>query len=114
MGMDKAGRWARQDLSVKRLLEAIAAPELDYYSAGDERVLAEALQHWPLLAAVCRTLLPAGGHDDRRAGPPGGVPLDGDPILRVVSSDAASSTGDGIEDAGARAGDGAADKETCT
>lgn len=106
------GRWARQDVSVKRLLEAIAAPELDYYNAADERALVEAVQRWPLLAAVSRALFAAGARDGRGAGPPDGAAPEPDPILRVVSSDAASPGGDGIEDAGARTGDGAAGKET--
>ena len=44
------------DASAQRLLDAIGASELDYFSAADERAIVEALQSWPLLAAISRTL----------------------------------------------------------
>jgi hypothetical protein len=52
----KTKRWVLVDAPVERLLDEIGAPDLDYYSAGDERAVNEALGAWPLLAAVAQTL----------------------------------------------------------
>jgi hypothetical protein len=53
----KTKRWLRVDAPVERLLDEIGAPDLQYYSARDERAVNEALGAWPLLAAVVRASL---------------------------------------------------------
>jgi hypothetical protein len=52
----KTKRWVLVDTPVERLLDEIGVPDLDYYSAGEERALKDALAAWPLLATVAHTL----------------------------------------------------------
>jgi hypothetical protein len=72
----KTKRWMLVDAPAERLLDAIGARELEYYSAADERAFNEALTAWPLLAMVARTL----GQDRTKEEPPKGV----EQSLRVV------------------------------
>jgi hypothetical protein len=53
--MDKAKR-VLADASANRLLDEIGVPDFNYYSAGDERAVSEALTAWPLLASIARAL----------------------------------------------------------
>lgn len=90
MATGKGNDGARQDASAQRLLDAIGASDLAYFSAADERAVAEALQSWPLLAAIARTLRveSAAGESAARLKAASG---DGaDPMLRVVETAAAA------------------------
>jgi hypothetical protein len=69
-------RWVFVDAPVERLLDEIGAPELEYYSVAEERAVNEALDAWPLLAAVARALQA----DKTREEPT----MDADQLLRVV------------------------------
>jgi hypothetical protein len=74
-----------EDASARRLLDAIGAAELDYFSAAGERAIGEALESWPLLAATARTL-----RVERDAGEARARRLNAadraDPPLRVVET----------------------------
>jgi hypothetical protein len=48
---------ARVNGSIRRLLEHIDTPSLDYYDGASERSVAAALAAWPLLASISRTLV---------------------------------------------------------
>ena len=77
------------DTSAKRLLEAIDVDGVDYYSASNERAVAEALQAWPLLAEVSRSLrAQAAEHPGARLSVVGAPPtveeVDESDILSVV------------------------------
>ena len=89
-----------EDASAQRLLEAVGSSELDYFSAAEERAVAEALQSWPLLAAISRTLdVERAAHESaaRRAAAAGESV---DPPLRVVeAADATPFDGEHIEEA---------------
>lgn len=52
----KTKRWVLVDAPVEQLLDEIGVPELQYYSAAEERAVNEALGAWPLLAAVAQAL----------------------------------------------------------
>jgi len=83
------------DASAQRLLDAIGASELEYFSAADERATADALQSWPLLAAVWRTLRVERAVNDSDARRVTAAAECADPPLRVVElADAASSEGE--------------------
>jgi hypothetical protein len=93
MTKDKTRRWALVDVPAQRLLDEIGAPDLEYYSAADERTVDEALRAWPLLAAVARTL--QGERAARRTqGPKPPV----DPPLRVIVPAADPDPADEIEE----------------
>src|SRR5262245_9255856 len=83
MATRKANRWSRDDVAASRLLDAIGATDLDYYSAADERALTEALQAWPLLASVSRALVIKSAANETGAARPGDAV---DPPLRVIDS----------------------------
>jgi hypothetical protein len=69
-------RWVLADAPVERLLDEIGAPDLEYYSAAEDRAVDEALSAWPLLAAIAHAL---------RAERPRQEPTkDTDPPLRVI------------------------------
>ena len=57
-------------------MDAVGAPDLEYYSAGEERAVNEALCAWPLLAAVARALRAEMAREEPTSGP--------DQPLRVV------------------------------
>jgi hypothetical protein len=69
MATERPKQPTSPDVSVARLLDDIGAPDFEYYSAGEERVVGEALRAWPLLAAVTRSLR-AGGTAQRVYGAP--------------------------------------------
>ena len=92
MATGKADPRTRPDASAKRLLEAIGATDLDYFSAADEGAITEALRSWPLLAEISRLLQVEGAAHQakaRRAAAPHG---DADPPLRVVDTAQAAAT----------------------
>ncbi len=92
--MVKTRRWAVVDEPAKRLLDEIGAPDLEYYSAKEERTVGEALRAWPLLAAVARTLR-ADKSARRREEPTPPV----DSTLRVIQPTADADRDDEIEEA---------------
>lgn len=69
-------RWVLVDAPVERLLDEVGVPELQYYSAAEERAVHEALGTWPLLAAVAQAL-----RTERARSEPMN---DADQLLRVV------------------------------
>jgi hypothetical protein len=75
----KGRRWALVDGSAERLLDEIGASELEYYSAGADRAVDEALRAWPLLATVVRALRSANGSGRTRE-----PTSDADPTFRVI------------------------------
>jgi len=91
-----------QDVSAQRLLTAIGS-ELEYFSAAGEHAIREALQSWPLLAAIWR-VLPGERAGNERPARGTTAAADVDPPLRVVDgAKGASFDGDDIEAAdGAR------------
>jgi hypothetical protein len=64
----KTKRWVLVDAPVERLLDAIGAPDLHYYRAGEERAVNEALRAWPLLATVARALREDGARKEPTKG----------------------------------------------
>lgn len=72
----KTKRWQLVDTPVERLLDAVGAPDLEYYSAAKERAVHEALGAWPLLAAVARAVREQRVREEPTSGP--------DQPLRVV------------------------------
>lgn len=87
-----------EDVSAQRLLTTIGS-ELEYFSAAGERAIVEALQSWPLLAAIWRTLRVerAAGESVSRGAM---AAADVDPPLRVVdSANGASFEDERIEEA---------------
>jgi hypothetical protein len=84
------------DASSQRLLESIGAAELDYYSAGEERALKEALRSWPLLAAVARALEARDAAEELRDTPlrvvaPAAEPIDADEMIEEADDERSPS-----------------------
>jgi hypothetical protein len=90
MATEKTNEAARHDASAKRLLDAIGVAELDYFSAADERAIAEALQSWPLLAAISRTIRVARAANENATRLAADSSEGADPMLRVVESASAT------------------------
>ena len=88
-----------EDVSAQRLLDAVGS-ELEYFSAAGERAILEALQSWPLLAAIWRTLRVE--RSANRGATRGAIAAtDGDPPLRVLdSANGTSFEDEPIEEAG--------------
>jgi hypothetical protein len=101
------------DASAQRLLDAIGASDLDYFSAADERAIAEALQSWPLLAAISRALRLERAANETGARRAAAAAESADPPLRVVEpADATPFEGELIEEAAIRPGTEPPAKET--
>jgi hypothetical protein len=79
-----------RDASAQRLLDAIGASELDYFSAAQRRGVAEAIQTWPLLAAITRTLQVERAAADNGVRGPSSAAESMDPPLRVVEGEETS------------------------
>lgn len=96
----KPSRWAHVDGPVSRLLDEIGATDLEYYSARGERVVAEALRAWPLLAAVAHELRAEGvAQRAQRAWRQEAPERETEPTLRVIARTDASDDVEGIEEA---------------
>jgi hypothetical protein len=80
MTTEKTKRWVLVDAPVERLLDEIGVPDLEYYSAGAERAVTQALDAWPLLAEVAHAL-----RAERKPEIPPNAP---EQSLRVVDPDA--------------------------
>ncbi len=88
MATGKTNGGAGHDASARRLLDAIGASDIDYFSAADERVIAEALRSWPLLATIARALVCERVANENCARRASAANENADPPLRVVEPDA--------------------------